>query len=106
MAVNIIKEKAGIHGTCLIEHHRNPSGVINKSRWLLEKSKRNPNVIHEIVASRLIISGYSEWKSWLHAESLAICTVVLGYKTPDETSKKVNKINRLPQNIWEKSEKE
>lgn len=77
MAVNIIKKNKGIKGTNIIEHHRNPSGRINKIYWLLSESKRDINKIHELVCN-IIMSGYDMISSWLVAECIAVDMVYFG----------------------------
>ena len=70
MAVNIMNRKFP-----KLEHHRNPSGCFNKANWLLKQSKRNQNKVHELVTSRILMTNYKMWKSWLTAEIIAVAVI-------------------------------
>ena len=66
MAVTIIKSYTTTFGKRnYLEHHRNPSGTINKAKWLLSKSKRDINQLNSLIC--LIEAGLPlsfERKSW------------------------------------------
>lgn len=83
MAVTIIKRKQGIHGTNILEHHRNPGGQNNKIKWLLKQSHRDINEIHKIV-SNIVVCGYDVISSWVVAEMIAIDIVKYGFKDRHE----------------------
>ena len=73
MALTLLKNKS-------MEHHKNPSGVNNKANWLVVHSKRNVNEVHNLVKSKIIMCGYEMYKSWIHAEELAIAIINLDAK--------------------------
>jgi hypothetical protein len=73
MAVTIIKPYKTTFGKRnYLEHHRNPSGTINKAKWLLSKSERDINKFNSLVCSieAGVLSSFEE-KSWLAAISMA-----------------------------------
>lgn len=73
MAVTIIEPYTTTFGKRnKLEHHRNPSGTINKAKWLLSESKRNHNKLNKLVESiELGPVGSLMKKSWLAAFYMA-----------------------------------
>lgn len=78
MAVTIIKPYTTTFGKRnKLEHHRNPSGTINKAKWLLSKSKRDINKLNSLICS--IETGLPlsfERKSWQAAFYMATYCIV------------------------------
>lgn len=77
MAVTIIKPYATSPKRNYLEHHRNPSGTINKAKWLLSKSERDINQLNSLVCS--IEAGLPlsfERKSWQAAFYMATFCIV------------------------------
>lgn len=50
-------------------------GLLTKANWLLEQSKRNQNKVHELVVTRILMTDYKMWKSWLTAENIAVAVI-------------------------------
>lgn len=71
MAVTIIKPYATSPKRNYLEHHRNPSGTINKAKWLLSRSERDINKFNSLICSieAGVLSSFEE-KSWLAAISM------------------------------------
>lgn len=78
MAVTIIKPYTTTFGKRnYLEHHRNPSGTINKAKWLLSKSKRDINKLNSLICS--IEAGLPlsfERKSWQAAFYMATYCII------------------------------
>jgi hypothetical protein len=37
--------------------------------------KRNQNKVHELVVSRILMTNYKMWKSWIIAENIAVVVI-------------------------------
>ena len=66
------------------EHHRNPSGMLNKANWLVVQSKRDVTKVHELVRHNILMKDYKMLKSWRDAELVACFTIRYDYKNPRE----------------------
>lgn len=51
-------------------HHRNPSGFINKIKYLLSESKRDISKLHHIIDYEIDYSN-SNYLNWQNAASIA-----------------------------------
>lgn len=70
MAVTFVNPDTG-----KIEHHRNPSGTINKANWLVIESKRDftrLRKIYDSIVSRLPINDIITRQSWGAAYTMSI----------------------------------
>jgi len=91
MAVTIIKPYATSPKRNYLEHHRNPSGTINKAKWLLSKSKKDINKLNSLVCS--IEAGLPlsfERKSWQAAFYMATYCIINGIEKVEEHFNKKN----------------
>lgn len=92
MAVTIIKPYTTTLGKRnYLEHHRNPSGTINKAKWLLSKSKRDINKLNSLICS--IEAGLPlsfERKSWQAAFYMATYCIINGIEKVEEHFNKKN----------------
>ena len=72
-------------------HHRNPSGLNNKVKWLLEKSKRDPIKLDDLCRNRIIYnpSNKESYTSWVKAEYLALMCIISGASEPQELTYKL-----------------
>lgn len=65
-------------------HHRNPSGLNNKVKFLLEKSKRDPITLDNLCKNKINRNpGNKEsYASWIKAEFLALECIESGVSDP------------------------
>lgn len=91
MAVTIFKPYTTSPKRNYLEHHRNPSGTINKAKWLLSKSERDINKLNSLICS--IEAGLPlsfERKSWQAAFYMATYCIVNKIKKVEEHFNKKN----------------
>lgn len=73
MAVTFVNPDTG-----KIEHHRNPSGTINKANWLVIESKRDVTRLHKVydsIINRLPINNIISRQSWGAAYAMSIICI-------------------------------
>ena len=73
MAVTFVNPNTG-----KIEHHRNPSGTINKANWLVIESKRDVTRLRKIydsIIARLPINDIISRQSWGAAYAMSIICI-------------------------------
>ena len=86
MAVNVLHINKGINNTNIIEHHRNPSGINNKTSWLLEQSHRDAKILLGLFG-KIILADVQSAISWCTACTKALQIINLDLKDVSELNK-------------------
>jgi hypothetical protein len=101
MAVTFVNPDTG-----KIEHHRNPSGTINKANWLVIESKRDVirlRKIYDSIVNRLPINDIITRQSWGAAYTMAVYSMYMHFDHPRVLYNQGNtKYKRLLDISWSK----